>query len=87
MGLIKSQSHDSTVLRCGVDGALAFGNPLRGFANRETSGLTCLVLEFVNTVIYAESILDAGGGGRVVPGLAALGDSTNAAQRQKRPVP
>ena len=34
--------------------------------------------------MYAEAILDAGGGGRVVPGLAALGDSTNAAQRQKR---
>ncbi len=28
-----------------------------------------------------------GGGGRVVPGLSALGDSTNAAQRQNRPVP
>ena len=36
---------------------------------------------------YAEAILDAGGGGRVVPGPEALGDSTNAAQRQNRPVP
>ena len=51
------------------------------------SFLSDLVLEFVNTVMYAEAILDAGGGGRVVPGLSALGDSTNAAQRQKRSVP
>ena len=38
-------------------------------------------------MMYAEAILDAGEGGRVVPGLSALGDSTNAAQRQNRPVP
>ena len=41
--------------------------------------------------MYAEAILDAGGGGRVVPGLADLLDSTNpdkiGTQRQKRPVP
>ena len=44
-----------------------------------------MVIEFINTATYAEAILDAGGGGRVVPGQAALLDSTNAAQRQKRP--
>ena len=47
----------------------------------------CLVLELVNTITYAEAILDGGGGGRVVPGQEALRASTNAAQRQKRPVP
>ena len=36
--------------------------------------------------MYAEAILDAVGGGRVVPGPAALLDSTNAAQREKRTV-
>ena len=37
--------------------------------------------------MYAEAILDAGGGARGAPGLAALLDSSNAAQRQKHPVP
>ena len=37
--------------------------------------------------MYAEAILDPGEGGRVVPGLAALDHSTNAAQPQKRLVP
>ena len=35
-------------------------------------------------MMYAKAILDAEGSGRVVPGLAAFLDSTNAAQRQKR---
>ena len=61
---------------------------MSGFCSLEGSlDIGTLVLKFVNMVMYAEAILDAGGGGRVVPGLAALGDSTNAAQRQKRPVP
>ena len=30
------QSYNSTVLRCAAFGALACGNPLRGFANRQT---------------------------------------------------
>ena len=54
----------------------------RTFGPTKRAPKAALVLELVNTITYTEAILDAGGGGRVVPGQEALRASTNAAQRQ-----
>ena len=46
-----------------------------------------VVLEFVSTVMYAETILDAGGGGRVVPGPDGLARLDQRCPAPKSPGP
>ena len=82
------QPEDETNLTIRNIGRIYRESVMGGFCSLERSlDIGTLVLKFANMVMYAEAILALGSVGRVVPGLAALGDSTNAAQRQKRPVP